>query len=176
MARGRAQHGFIEQVGDFFGPQRSSLLAARYDCRSRRRTRSAGPIQAPWSGGCAGWSYLVCLLGGLASCGAPAPSAYSPAETDQALAPAKDLRARCYAGTSLERAGKSARLEYQLDVAADGSVKSIPRFVEPEVPALVECVRHRLDELRFPARARDRLNLAFEFRPSALRRPGGTPP
>jgi hypothetical protein len=123
------------------------------------------------------WGCLASWLVGLACCGAPPPSAYSRAETDQALAPAKDLRARCYAGTPLEQAGQSARLEYQLDVAADGSVKSIPRFVEPEVPALVECVRHRLDELRFPARARDRLNLAFEFQPlSAPRRPDGTPP
>lgn len=113
----------------------------------------------------AGCSCLAWMFCGLASCGAPPPSAYSKAETDQALAPAHDLRARCYAGTALEQAGKSARLEYQLDVAADGTVKSIPRFVEPEVPALVECVRHRLDELRFPARARDRLNLAFEFQP-----------
>lgn len=125
----------------------------------------------------AGWGRLALWLGGLTSCGAPPPSAYSRAETDQALAPAKDLRARCYAGTPLERAGKGARLEYQLDVAADGSVKSIPRLVEPEVPALVECVRHRLDELHFPARARDRFDLAFEFQPlSAPRRPDGTRP
>lgn len=111
-----------------------------------------------WSGAALGLALLV-------GCGAPAPPAYSREETDQALRPAQDLRARCYVGRELERTGRVARLEYQLDVAADGSVRSIPRRVEPENPALVECVRHRLDELRFPARARDRISVSFEFRP-----------
>jgi hypothetical protein len=111
------------------------------------------------------WISVGVLLGGLGGCGAPAPPAFSRAETEQALAPARDLRARCYAGTMLERSGRTARLQYQLDVARDGSVRSVPRLVEPESPALVECVRHRLDALRFPPRARDRLTLNFEFRP-----------
>lgn len=112
------------------------------------------------------WTSVGLLLGGLGGCGAPAPPAYSRAETEQALAPAHDVRARCYAGTVLERSGRAARLEYQLDVARDGSVRSVPRLVEPENPALVECVRHRLDALRFPARARDRITLSFEFHPA----------
>jgi hypothetical protein len=112
------------------------------------------------------WRSFSSALLLLAACGPPRAAPFTQAETDAALAPARDLRARCYVGTALERAGTKVVLGYDLNVAADGSVRSVPRYVEPEEPALVECVRHRLDELRFPARAKDHLNVDFELGPN----------
>lgn len=105
------------------------------------------------------------------ACSRLQPSPFTVAETDGALAPARDLRARCYVGTALERAGRTASLDYDLNVAADGSVRSVPRQVLPDDPLLVECVRHRLDELRFPARGKDHLNVHFELGPHAATAP-----
>jgi hypothetical protein len=105
------------------------------------------------------------------ACTRPLPSPFTVAETDAALAPARDLRARCYVGTELERAGTTASLDYDLNVAADGSVRSVPRRVVPDEPRLVECVRHRLDQLRFPARGKDHLNVHFELGPHTAAAP-----
>lgn len=104
------------------------------------------------------------------ACGAPPPPAYTTAETERALAPARELLARCYRGGPWQRAQRSVRLSYQLDVAADGSVKAIPRFVDPDEPALVECTRRQLQQLEFPARGRDRLTVDFELGPSRASR------
>jgi hypothetical protein len=110
------------------------------------------------------WVSAAALLLGV-GCGSPGAAPYSKAETDAALAPARDLRARCYAGSQLERAGQSAVLDYELSVVADGSVRSLPVHVDPDNPALVECVRLRLNQLRFPAKGWDRLTLHFELKP-----------
>lgn len=110
------------------------------------------------------WAELGAL--GLAvACGPPRPSPFTPAETDAALAPARDLGARCYAGTELEHAGRVVTLDYALNVSAEGTVSSVPRRVEPDRPELVECVRHRLNQLRFPARGKDHLEVHFELGP-----------
>lgn len=111
------------------------------------------------------WALVLTSVLSSTGCGAPGASPYSKAETAAALAPARDLRARCYAGTQLERTGRAAVLDYELSVAADGSVRSLPVHVEPENPALVECVRRRLDQVRFPARGWDRLTVHLELRP-----------
>ena len=113
------------------------------------------------------WVSSVAALLVCAGCGSPGAAPYSKAETDAALAPARDLRARCYAGSPLERAGRSAVLDYELSVAADGSVRSLPVHVDPDQPALVECVRLRLNQLRFPAKGWDRLTVHFELTPKA---------
>src|SRR4051812_9548097 len=110
-----------------------------------------------------GSAVLVCI-----SCGAPRVPPYSRDETATALAPARDLWPRCYAGSELARAGREATLEYRLNVAADGTVQSIPTLAEPENPRLVECVRLRLNELRFPARGKDHVALRFELGPKGL--------
>ncbi|HYQ16953.1 MAG TPA: hypothetical protein VEQ58_14380 [Polyangiaceae bacterium] len=107
------------------------------------------------------------LLASAVGCASPGRPPYTSAETERALAPTRDLRARCYAGTDLERAGRAALLDYDIGVQADGSVRSVPVRVDPEKPELVECVRHRLDELKFPPRGRDRLSLHFELLPTA---------
>jgi hypothetical protein len=99
-------------------------------------------------------------------CGRPGPAPYTQAETDRALAPARDLRQRCYVGTAFERARRVVAVDYRLNVDSDGSVRSVPVRVSPEDPQLVECVRHRLDELRFPARAKDHIDVHFELGPS----------
>lgn len=111
-------------------------------------------------------SKVIGALLALVACGPPRAAPFTAQETEAALAPAHDLRARCYAGTALERAGTKVVLGYDLNVAPDGSVRSVPRYVEPENPALVECVRHRLDELRFPARGKDQINVNFELGPN----------
>jgi hypothetical protein len=101
----------------------------------------------------------------LIACGRPAPTPFTNDETDRALEPARDLKQRCYAGTRFETARQLAIVDYRLNVDAQGRVRSVPRVVNPDDPALVECVRHRLDELRFPARAKDHIDVHFEFGP-----------
>lgn len=100
------------------------------------------------------------------ACGRPRPAPFTSAETERALAPARDLWQRCYAGGPFERAGKVVTLEYRLNVDANGGVRSVPTLVEPENPALVECARHRLDELSFPARGKDHIDLHVELGPA----------
>jgi hypothetical protein len=107
-------------------------------------------------------AWVLVVLG----CGRPAPAPFTSAETDHALAPARDLWQRCYAGSVFERTGQLVTLEYRLNVDLQGSVRSVPTLVHPEDHTLVECVRHRLDELRFPARGKDHIDLHFELGPS----------
>jgi len=90
-------------------------------------------------------------------------SPFSAAETNQALAPAKQLRPRCYDSSALARANKRIVLDFQLEVAPSGSVRATPTFAAPEDPEIIECVRHELNTIVFPARGRDRLDLHFEM-------------
>jgi len=100
------------------------------------------------------------------ACSRPVPAPFTRAETDRALAPARDLWQRCYAGTRFASAKQLVTVEYRLNVDPSGGVHSVPTFVQPEDPGLVECVRHRLDELRFPARGKDHIDVHFELGPS----------
>ena len=93
----------------------------------------------------------------------PAASPYTAAETNEALAPAKQLRARCYDSSALGKAKKKIVLDFKLEVEPAGTVRAIPVFVEPDEPEIIECVRHVLNEIKFPARGRDRLDLHFEM-------------
>jgi hypothetical protein len=106
---------------------------------------------------------VVCSLG----CGSrqPAASPFSAAETNQALAPARQLRPHCYDSSTLAHAGKGIVLDFKLEVEASGAVRALPTFAEPDDPEVIECVRHELNQIRFPARGRDRLNLHFEMGP-----------
>jgi hypothetical protein len=92
-----------------------------------------------------------------------AASPYSTAETNEALAPAKQLRARCYDSSALAKEKKKIVLDFKLEVEPAGTVRAIPTFVEPDDPEIIECVRHVLNEIKFPARGRDRLDLHFEM-------------
>ncbi|MEI9948520.1 MAG: hypothetical protein WDO74_05930 [Pseudomonadota bacterium] len=56
-------------------------------------------------------------------------------------------------------------LDFQLEVAPSGSVRATPTFSSPEDPEIIECVRHELNTIVFPARGRDRLDLHFEMGP-----------
>lgn len=111
------------------------------------------------------WLAKAGALGLLLACAPPRPAPFTREETDSALAPARDLWQRCYADTELARSGQVVTLDYGLNVAADGSVTSVPRQVNPERPELVECVRLRLNQLRFPARAKDHVGVHFELGP-----------
>jgi len=74
------------------------------------------------------------------------------------------------------RAGRTATFEFSLQVLESGHVRSVPTFADPEEPALIECLRHGLDDVRFPARARDRLDLRFELRAPPTTRPSAAAP
>jgi hypothetical protein len=93
----------------------------------------------------------------------PKPAPYTAAEVDHALAGLKGLRARCYAGSDAARAGRAAQFDFSMQISESGQVQAIPTFASPEEPALIECLRHGLNEVRFPARARDRLDLHLEL-------------
>jgi len=103
----------------------------------------------------------VCLLG--CSSRQPAASPFSTAETNQALAPAQQLRPRCYDSSALARAGKKIVLDFKLEIEPSGAVRAIPTFADPDDPEVIECVRRELNAIRFPARGRDRLDLHFEM-------------
>ena len=108
---------------------------------------------------------VAALLAGLGACSSqqPAASPFSTAETEQALAPVRRLRAHCYDSSALAHAGKKIVLDFKLEVEPSGSVRAIPIFVEPDDPEVIECVRNELNQVRFPARGRDRLDLHFEM-------------
>jgi hypothetical protein len=73
------------------------------------------------------------------------------------------LRAHCYDSSALAHAGKKIVLDFKLEIEPSGSVRAIPTFVEPDDPEIIECVRNDLNQVRFPARARDHLDLHFEM-------------
>jgi hypothetical protein len=122
------------------------------------------------------WSLLLAGWLGLGCTSRPTSSPFTAAEIDRALAPTRTLRARCYLGSAAARAARPAVFEVTLQVEASGRVRAVPTFASPEEPALIECVRRALDDLRFPARGRDRLQLHFELRsalaPTPLASPG----
>ena len=93
----------------------------------------------------------------------PAASPFSTAETNRALAPARQLRRRCYDPSALARAGTKIVLDFTLEVEESGTVHARPTFAEPGDPQVIECVRRQLNEIRFPARGPDRLDLHFEM-------------
>jgi len=95
----------------------------------------------------------------------PSKSPFTADETNQALAPARQLRRRCYDDSRLGRAKQKITLGFQLEVAASGAVRATPTFAEPDDPEIIECVRHELNAIVIPARGRDRLNLHFEMGP-----------
>lgn len=132
---------------------------------------------SPWRS----WTDAVVLSVALSAvaCSRPAPPPFTPEETERALAPARDLWRRCYVGSRFEPERTVVTVEYRLNVDADGRVRSVPTRISPEDPALVECVRHRLDELRFPARAKDHIDVHFELGPkgaSSAAQPQGARP
>jgi len=107
---------------------------------------------------------LACELSG-ACVSRPPSSPFSAAEIERALLPARQLRQRCYLGSATARAAKPAILEFALHIAETGAARAVPTLAQPEDAALIDCARGALDELRFPARGRDRLQLRFELQP-----------
>jgi hypothetical protein len=108
------------------------------------------------------------LAGLLAACArGQAPSPFSASEIDAGLAPVKALRARCYPSSEAARSSRRASLDLSLEIAASGRVRATPTFAEPEDPQLIECLRAGLNELRFAARGRDRIQLHLELTPDS---------
>jgi hypothetical protein len=99
----------------------------------------------------------------LACQSSPPPSPFSPAEVERALAPVKQVEARCYGASQSGRDAQKVELGFRLEIEPSGRVQAIPTRAKPHEPALVECVRHGLNELSFPARGRDHLELNLEL-------------
>jgi hypothetical protein len=101
------------------------------------------------------------------ACGnARPPSPYTSAEVEQALAPVRQIQARCYEVSESKRQGHRVEMQVALEIDRDGRVQAIPGWVKPREAALVECVRSGLNELRFPAKGHDHLELDLELGPS----------
>jgi len=79
------------------------------------------------------------------------------------MAPAQQLRLRCYDPSALAHAGKKIVLDFRLEVAPSGVVHAIPTFADPDDPEVIECVRRELNQIRFVAHGRDRFDLHFEM-------------
>lgn len=110
------------------------------------------------------WLFLFCWTGACTSAWNESGPPFSRAETDRALGPVQGLEARCYAGSSTERAKQPVRFVFMLYVNGQGHVHAEPKIVEPSVPEMIECVRKQLDALRFPAKGKsDQVQLDFEF-------------
>jgi hypothetical protein len=88
---------------------------------------------------------------------------FSSAEIDRALLPVKLLRKRCYDVSRSARAATFVSLDFSLDIRDTGEVRSSPKQASVEDPELIECVRHALDEIRFPARGREWLRVHLEL-------------
>lgn len=100
------------------------------------------------------WSLALLLTAaGCASAWAdPERIVYSAEETRRALAPLPALQRRCYAGSLSEQAQRAVQLEFLLFVDKDGAVRSDPQAAYPSDPALLECLRTGLNQLRFPSK------------------------
>lgn len=57
-------------------------------------------------------------------------------------------------------------MQVALEIDRSGRVEALPGAVEPREAALVECIRHGLNGLRFPAKGHDRLELDLQLGPS----------
>jgi hypothetical protein len=75
------------------------------------------------------------------------------------------LESRCYAGSDAQRAKRTVQIQYVLYVDERGAVRSEPVGGDLD-PKLIECMRHGLDALKFPAKGeRDQLRLVAQLGP-----------
>lgn len=112
-------------------------------------------------------SFSIAIATAMLACGnARPPSPFTSAEVDQALAPVREIEARCYDASESKRQGRKVDMQVSLEIDRSGRVDAIPGAVSPREAALVECVRHGLNGLRFPAKGHDRLELDLQLGPS----------
>lgn len=112
---------------------------------------------------------LASLL--LAACAPPHVAApYTDAEIDRALTPVRGLRARCYAPSRSAAQRARVVVDFTLAVEDDGAVRSRPKYASADDAELLECLRHGLDALRFPARGREWLRVHLELGPAVTPR------
>jgi hypothetical protein len=110
--------------------------------------------------------WLLAALPGCTSAWNQGEGPYTAAEVDRALAPVRALETRCYAGSQTAAAKRAVRLEFILYIDERGRVRSDPVLVDARDPALTQCMRKGLDELRFePKNEADQLHLNFELGP-----------
>ena len=107
----------------------------------------------------------LCAILLVACASRPPSSPFSAQEVTRALEPVKRLETLCYQPSDNGRTSQRVVMDFNLEVQESGAVTSVPTLAEPWEPTLVECFRHALNELRFPAKGRDRLELHFELGP-----------
>jgi hypothetical protein len=108
----------------------------------------------------------VCWVGCTSAWNDGARPPYTAAETNRALGPVSQLKARCYDRSLSQRQRRPVRLELVLYVDEHGAVRSAPVAGDPRDPQLVECMRLGLDALRFPPKGEaDQLHLSFDMGP-----------
>lgn len=110
------------------------------------------PVLLLWAAGCA------------SSWADPERVVYSADETQRALAALRPLQQRCYAGSASQRDQRTVQLEFLLFIDEQGKVRSDPEGGYPRDPALLECLRAGLNELRFPAKGEtDQIRVGLEL-------------
>ena len=91
---------------------------------------------------------------------------FSEAEINRALAPIEQIKRTCYAGSDSQREKRRVQLEFIAYVTGDGRVHAEPAGPGTFDPALLECLRQRLDQLQFPAKGKqDQFRLRFDLTP-----------
>lgn len=108
---------------------------------------------------------LLLFAAGCASAWAnPERIVYSADETQRALAPLRPLQQRCYAGSASQQDKRHVQIEFLLFVDEKGGVRSNPEAGYPSDPALLECLRAGLNDLRFPAKGEtDQIRVGVEL-------------
>lgn len=114
------------------------------------------------------WGLALLLLLSAAGCAsswaAPERVVFSADETQRALTPLRTLQQRCYAGSASRSERRPVRLEFLLFVDEQGAVRSDPLTGYASDPALLECLRTGLDQLRFPAKGEtDQIRVGLEL-------------
>lgn len=91
---------------------------------------------------------------------------FSEAEVNRALAPIEQIKRTCYAGSTSQREKRRVQLEFIAYVNEQGVVHAEPAGPGTFDPALLECLRRHLDELRFPSKGQaDQFHLRFDLTP-----------
>lgn len=93
-------------------------------------------------------------------------SPFTRAEVNRALAPAAQIERSCYAQSQSRAERRRVQLELIAYVNAQGFVHVDLLSSDARDPELLECLRTRLEELRFPAKGEaDQFRLRFELTP-----------
>jgi hypothetical protein len=131
--------------------------------RWRRNERTSG-LSGIGVGRAARWALAACCaLTACTSAWNEGPPPYTPAETNNALRPVKEIERRCYEGSESQKQKLVVQLDFTLYVNERGEVRSEPVGGDL-APDLIECVRTGLDTLKFPGKGEaDQIHLDVQL-------------